>query len=254
MSTAGVGPVTRVGLEVGRKWVFASALEWPGWCRRGKGGEDAAIDALLGYADRYVLVAGPGFTPGEVSVVGKVTGNATTDFGAPDVTGPWDDAPLAPEEADRQTSLLEASWRYFDTVVAWAPAELRKGPRVAAGTATRSRTTSVRQSGVLVPRSVSGSRRRRPGWTNGHASRPHCELARRPGHGRRATRSAASPGTCSTTPGKSRTRVPEVLAPREPVRSPRPVSLATTAPAPPARTTRPGASALPYGSSFRPGS
>jgi hypothetical protein len=30
-----------VGLEVGKTWLFASAVDWPGWSRRGKG-EDAA--------------------------------------------------------------------------------------------------------------------------------------------------------------------------------------------------------------------
>ena len=74
--------VTRVGLEVGAKWVFASALDWPGWCRRGRG-EHAALDTLLDYA----AVAGPGFAPGDLQVAGQVTGNATTDFGAPDVPG-----------------------------------------------------------------------------------------------------------------------------------------------------------------------
>ena len=28
----------RVGLEVGKTWVFAWALDWPGWCRRGARG------------------------------------------------------------------------------------------------------------------------------------------------------------------------------------------------------------------------
>ncbi len=35
---------TRVQLELGKRWVFASALDWPGWCRRGKG-EEAALAA-----------------------------------------------------------------------------------------------------------------------------------------------------------------------------------------------------------------
>ncbi|HEY2075797.1 MAG TPA: hypothetical protein VGH53_05620, partial [Streptosporangiaceae bacterium] len=78
--------VTRVCLEQGKTWVFASSLDWPGWCRRGKG-DEAALDALLDYADRYALVAGPGFAPGTVEVVGRVQGNRTTDFGAPDARG-----------------------------------------------------------------------------------------------------------------------------------------------------------------------
>lgn len=121
-------PTVRVALELGRRWVFATALDWPGWCRRGKG-EQAALDVLLAYAERYTAVAGPGFEPGEIQVVGQVTGNATTDFGAPDVPGTWDDEPLQPGEADRLTGLLEACWNYFDPVVAAAPEVLRKGPR-----------------------------------------------------------------------------------------------------------------------------
>jgi hypothetical protein len=121
-------PKTRIYLEEGKTWVFAAALDWPGWCRRGKGAE-AAIDALVSYANRYAVVAGPGFTAGSIEVVGRVAGNATTDFGAPGVTGPWDDEPLDATEAGRQVDLLEACWRSLDDVIASAPAELRKGPR-----------------------------------------------------------------------------------------------------------------------------
>ena len=46
----------RVGLVLGKTSVLASALDWPGWCRRGKG-EQAALDALLDYAGRYAVVA-----------------------------------------------------------------------------------------------------------------------------------------------------------------------------------------------------
>ncbi|HVQ87449.1 MAG TPA: hypothetical protein VMT88_04625 [Actinomycetes bacterium] len=120
--------LTRVCLELGKTWVFASALDWPGWCRRGKG-EEAAIDELLEYRQRYAVVAGRGFKPGEISVVGRTPGTSTTDFGAPDVSGEWDDQPLSKPEARRLTSLLEASWSYFDEVVESAPEQLRKGPR-----------------------------------------------------------------------------------------------------------------------------
>ena len=44
----------RVALECGRTWTFATALDWPGWCRRAKAsaGQEAALDTLLEYADR----------------------------------------------------------------------------------------------------------------------------------------------------------------------------------------------------------
>ena len=94
-----------VYLELGRSWTFACALDWPGWCRRGKG-EEAALEALAAYAGRYAAVVGPSFTPGALEVVGRLPGSATTDFGAPDGRGPWDDVPLVGDEADRQAERL----------------------------------------------------------------------------------------------------------------------------------------------------
>ena len=113
---------------MGTTWVFAPALDWPGWCRRGKG-KEAALHTLLEYAGRYAVVIGPGFASSPIEVVGSVLGNRTTDFGAPDARGPWDEEPLDTWELDRQIRLLEACWHYFDAVVAAAPAQLRKGPR-----------------------------------------------------------------------------------------------------------------------------
>jgi hypothetical protein len=118
----------RVVLEVGRTWVFAAALDWPGWCRRGRD-EPRALDALLDYADRYRAVAGPAFTAGEPRVVGRAAGTATTDFGAPDVAFEQDREPLDPAEADRLAGLVAAAWTAFDDVVAKAPPALRRGPR-----------------------------------------------------------------------------------------------------------------------------
>ena len=120
--------VLRIGLEVGQTWTFASALDWPGWCRRGRGRDDA-VDRLLEYAPRYKKVAGRGFEVGTPKVVGRVQGNATTDFGAPGMRGPWDDEPLDARETARQVKLLRAAWTAFDKAAAAAPAELPKGPR-----------------------------------------------------------------------------------------------------------------------------
>jgi hypothetical protein len=150
--------MVRVSLELGQKWVFASALDWPGWCRRGRG-EQAALEALLGYAGRYATVAGPGFAPGELQVVGQVPGNRTTDFGAPDAQGPWDAEPLPPDEAGRLTGLLEACWSYLDPVAAAAPGTLRKGPRgggrdrdaIVDHVRGAERTLSCPKAGIRVP-------------------------------------------------------------------------------------------------------
>jgi hypothetical protein len=123
-----VPSTTPVYLELGRTWTFACALDWPGWCRRGKG-EEAALEALAAYADRYAAAVGGSFTPGGFEVVGRLPGSATTDFGAPDAKGPWDDVPLVGAEADRQAERLDACWYALDRAVAAAPEELRKGPR-----------------------------------------------------------------------------------------------------------------------------
>jgi hypothetical protein len=120
--------VTRVYLETGKTWTFACAVDWPGWCRRGKG-EQQALDTLSAYAPRYAVVAGRGAISTDFEVVGRVRGDATTDFGAPSVSGEWDRANLSSAEADRLAGLLEKTWIVFDNVVAHAPAELSKGPR-----------------------------------------------------------------------------------------------------------------------------
>jgi hypothetical protein len=120
--------VIRVYLESAKTWTFASAVDWPGWSRRGKG-EDAAIDALLEYAERYRTVVGRAFRLEEISVIGRAPGTATTEFGAPDARGMWDDEPMDPTELRRQLGIVEKSWKYFDRVVAGAPPTLRKGPR-----------------------------------------------------------------------------------------------------------------------------
>lgn len=119
---------TRVYPEQGKTWQFAAALDWPGWCRRGKG-EQGALYVLMEYADRYAAVAGPGFQPDSLVVVARAAGIRTTDFGAPDARGPWDQEPLSDQEAERQLELLHACWLAFDWALAIAPAELPKGPR-----------------------------------------------------------------------------------------------------------------------------
>jgi hypothetical protein len=132
------GPVA-VLLEVTPKQAVASALDWPGWCRAGRD-EDAALEALAGYAGRYAPVAeraGVGF-PSTVAfdVVEQVPGGSPTAFAAPEcrrpfpqVTAEADQATLTPVEARRLVGLLIAAWAIFDEIAAASPAELRKGPR-----------------------------------------------------------------------------------------------------------------------------
>ncbi len=125
---------TAVYLEVGSKRVFASAADWPGWCRSGRTPE-SALATLADYATRYAEVASlagvrfPGKAGGELTVVGQAPGTASTDFGVPGELMAGDADPLSAAQAGRAAKLLRAAWAYFDTVVAGSPAALRKGPR-----------------------------------------------------------------------------------------------------------------------------
>src|SRR6266568_5895080 len=95
-------PVTGVYLEAGTKRVFACAVDWPGWCRSGRG-EEQALAALAAAVSRYAVVpalAGLAFDPaGEVDcieIAERVTGTGTTDFGALDVAPALDRGPGSP--------------------------------------------------------------------------------------------------------------------------------------------------------------
>lgn len=123
-------------LEIGSRRTFAAALDWPGWCRMGRD-EAAALRALFEYGPRYARIlrsARLGFqTPGDISalaVVERLKGNATTDFGAPDLAPAGDARPLDDAELRRLQALLKACWRALDAAVARARGKpLRTGPR-----------------------------------------------------------------------------------------------------------------------------
>lgn len=122
-----------VGIESGKKKVFASALEWPGWSRSGKTG-DEAVETLLAYAPRFARVArhaGLAFSDSfAAEIVETAGGGSATDWGVPSVlTFEADRRPVDVVEADHLASIVEAAWATFDAVAAHAPAELRKGPR-----------------------------------------------------------------------------------------------------------------------------
>jgi hypothetical protein len=123
-----------VAFELGRRRVFARALDWPGWCRSGRD-EVAALDALAVTQPRYQLVAAragldfPAELAERLVVTERLPGDATTDFGAPGKIAEADKLPLAPAEALRRAELMAAAWAVFDQVVAAAPETLRKGPR-----------------------------------------------------------------------------------------------------------------------------
>ncbi|HEX5501067.1 MAG TPA: hypothetical protein VFW96_00510 [Thermomicrobiales bacterium] len=126
---------TPVYLEVGQKRVFACALDWPGWCRSGKG-EDAALAALAAYLPRYAPVAEraglslPATAGEDFAIIERLPGTrGLTDFGAPGQIATSDAEPLTATEAGRLAALAAAAWATLDAVGAGAPAELRKGPR-----------------------------------------------------------------------------------------------------------------------------
>ena len=125
---------TPVYLEIGAKKVFACSVDWAGWCRAAKT-EEAALEALAAYESRYRAVAEaadirlPKTVAKSFDVIERITGNATTDFGAPGQIPDLDREELMKATARRLALLVAASWTVFDDVVAGAPAELRKGPR-----------------------------------------------------------------------------------------------------------------------------
>ena len=127
--------MTGVYLEIGKRKVFACARDWPGWARAGRG-EDAALSALEAAAPRFAVVCAHAGVPFDSSsavahfeIVERVTGSATTDFGALDACADLDREPLTRQEAGRLAVLVEAAWNVFGQAAGAAPPTLRKGPR-----------------------------------------------------------------------------------------------------------------------------
>jgi hypothetical protein len=125
-----------VYVEVGKKRVFASAVDWPGWCRSGRD-EASAVQALVDYGPRYAAVVGKvggsfkaPAQPSDLHVTARLAGDATTDFGAPHIPAASDSRPLHKAELDRLAKLLEACWHAFDAAAsASAATGLSPGPR-----------------------------------------------------------------------------------------------------------------------------
>jgi hypothetical protein len=125
-----------VYLEQGSKRTFAGAIGWPGWCRSGKD-EASALDALFAYGPRFGKVVARsrlGFvapaSPSAFGVVERLKGNATTDFGAPDVPPSIDAEPITAADLRRFNSVLKASWSALDAAERRARGTtLATGPR-----------------------------------------------------------------------------------------------------------------------------
>jgi hypothetical protein len=128
--------MTYVALEIGRKRVIASALEWPGWARVGRD-EYAALETLRVYGSRYqraiASVASDFRIPERVEefvVAERLTGDATTDYGVPVIAPSADAAPLDDAAMYRLRAILGACWAALERAAASVEGkELRTGPR-----------------------------------------------------------------------------------------------------------------------------
>ena len=123
-------------LEIGKKRMFATTIDWPGWSRSGPD-EASALQALFETGPRYARALQakrvPIQLPSQISdlvVVECLAGNGTTDFGAPNLRLSRDLQPIAPEELERFQRVLQACWITFDVVAKAATGRtLRTGPR-----------------------------------------------------------------------------------------------------------------------------
>jgi len=125
-----------VCLESSARRTFASAIDWPGWSRRGRD-ETAALAALAAAGPRYVQALGdlarglePPADSTELDVRERIPGGSGTDFGMPSRSPAGDDRPVGEPELAWLAGILNASWTAFDAAAAAAFGhELTKGPR-----------------------------------------------------------------------------------------------------------------------------
>jgi hypothetical protein len=127
----------RVTLEIGLKGkkVAAVAPDWPG-LERGAKTEEAAIARLQSYLPRYAQVAKLAGMDGEfaaintVDIVEQYPGTGSTDFwGISFAFSSIDRQAISSEELERELTLMQACWAFFDDVRFRVSAEMQKGPR-----------------------------------------------------------------------------------------------------------------------------
>lgn len=127
----------RVTLEIGPKGkkVAAVAPDWPGLERGAKSGE-AAIERVHSYRPRYAPVAKLAGMEAEfaaittLDVVEHYPGTGSTDFwGISFAFSGLDRQDLSREALERDLTLMQACWAFFDDVRVRVSAELQKGPR-----------------------------------------------------------------------------------------------------------------------------
>jgi hypothetical protein len=132
-----VAKSTRVTLEIGPKGkkVVAVAPDWPGLERGAKTGEEA-IERLRSYIPRYSRVAKLAEMDAEfdaiknVKVVEQYPGTGSTDFwGISFAFSSIDKQGLSGDKLERELTLMQACWAFFDDVRRRVSAEMQKGPR-----------------------------------------------------------------------------------------------------------------------------
>ena len=127
----------RVVLEIGPKGkrVVAVAPDWPGLARGAKTGA-AAIERLQAYLPRYARVAklarmDAAFAASTaVEVVEHYPGTGSTDFwGISFAFSGIDRQDMSSEAVERELTLMQACWAFFDDVRSRVSAEMQRGPR-----------------------------------------------------------------------------------------------------------------------------
>lgn len=127
----------RVTLEIGLngKKVAAVSPDWPG-LERGAKTEEAAIERLQAYLPRYAPIAklaGMDSAFGAITtleVVETYTGTGSTDFwGISYAFSSIDKQAVSSEALERELTLMQACWKFFDDVRFRVSAEMQKGPR-----------------------------------------------------------------------------------------------------------------------------
>jgi hypothetical protein len=127
----------RVVLEVGPKGrkTVAVAPDWPG-LSRGATTEAKAIERLRSYLPRYAAItklagmeaAFADLT--DIDVIEQYPGTGSTDFwGISYAFSSIDRQAISGEALERELTLMQACWAFFDEVRSRVSAELRRGPR-----------------------------------------------------------------------------------------------------------------------------
>jgi hypothetical protein len=127
----------RVTLEIGPKGkkVVAVAPDWPGLERNAKTGE-AAIERLQSYLPRYAQVAKLAGMEEEFAAISTVDmieqypGTGSTDYwGVSFAFSSIDRQAISSAELERELTLMQACWAFFDDVRSRVSAQMQKGPR-----------------------------------------------------------------------------------------------------------------------------